>query len=1040
MTTTSTRLTQSQMMIWMGQEMSPSEPLYNMILTFDINGELDVPRFKKAFQKLLDHNDVLRSFIELRDDIPVQVFYDQMDSPLEFIDFSGSADAYQEYLNWVEDNKGRQFGTKEILYHAVLFKITENKYILYLNKYHLITDGWAIKYVYDELNGYYRNFEGTDTELVQKDNNFQSYAQNNPFQYKENIIPYWQNKLDKAQMPPSLYGTAITNGSSKSTRINFDMGMERTRKLKELTIDADFKAWTTELALSNIFLTVMNALVYKVGNQDDFTVGLPYHNRLGVREKKTAGLFMELLPMNISVEKEDTLLDLFIKTKNESLEVIKNTMVGKPPIKLLKTFNVVMNFIPTTFGDFAGMPMECRWLLSDHVDPNHHIRLQIQDFNNIGDYKLQFDLNNEVFSENQVNYVGRHFIQIVDALIEDKHKKIKELQLITEAEVQKIEKWNSTSIDYDKDETLLSKFGEQVERTPNDIALLFREKSLTYLELDEKSNQVARFLIQKGVRRNDIIAISLERSLGMMVYIYGILKAGAAYLPIDILTPVERMKFILENARVKTLFFNHNQISVANFGTTKCYQLESIAGEVTVLDTKNPLVEVNPNDLAYVIYTSGSTGEPKGVKCHHRGICNRLNWMNNDYPISGNDIFLQKTPITFDVSVWELFWPLQVGAKLVVEIPEGHLDPDGLVRTIVDQKVTVVHFVPSMLNVIMETKGVENCVSLKRIFCSGEALSVASVEKTHTKLDVEIYNLYGPTEASVDVSSWHCKRNDVQESIPIGYPVANTRLYILDEAMNQVPIGVGGELYIAGAQVAHGYLNNQELTDERFVKDIFSNSVNARMYRTGDLARYRGDGAIDYLGRTDTQIKLRGLRIELGEIEKTLEKHIAISQVVVKVGEKENNQEYLLAYYTGRLVEDNELINLLEKSLPLYMIPSFFIHLEKFEFLSSGKIDRKKLPEHSIKKVQETKLYLAPTNEFEEIIADTWIEIMQIGKVGIDENFIQLGGNSLNAMVVTSRLKTAFELDLPITLVFNYPTVKTYADYVEKRIIELMKD
>jgi len=1036
---TNSNLTQSQMMIWMGQIMSPSEPLYNMILTFEISGMLDVKCFEKAFQKLVAHHDVLRSFIELRDDIPVQVFYDRMDSPLEVIDLSSSVDAYQEYLKWVERNKGKQFDAGEILYHAVLFKISEDKFILYLNQFHLITDGWAIKYVYEELNGYYRHIQDSSTELAQNRHNFQSYAQNHPFQYEENITSYWKNKLDMALGQPSLYGITSTNSGSKSTRVNFDLGKDRTKKLKELILDPDIKAWTTELALSNVFLTVINTLVSKIGNQDEFAVGVPYHNRLNENERKTAGLFMELLPMNISLEKDNTLFDLFRKVKNESLEVMKNAMDGKPPMALLKTFNVIMNFIPTTFSDFAGMPMECDWLLSGHVDPNHHIRLQIQDFNDSGNYKLQFDLNNEVFHKDRMDDVGRHFIQVIDAFIEDKHQKIAELQLITETEIQQIKEWNSTSVAYDKEESLLSKFKEQVLRTPNDIALLFDTKPLIYLELDEKSNQVAHFLIQKGIKKNDIIAVSLERSLEMMVYIYGILKAGAAYLPIDTETPLERLKFILENSGAKLLFYNHSRIKEETIDADAC-QLETIAKEISLLDTKKPLVKVDPNDLAYVIYTSGSTGEPKGVKCHHRGICNRLNWMNDDYPISQKDTFLQKTPITFDVSVWELFWPLQMGAKLVIEVPEGHKDPDGLIKTIIDNKVTVIHFVPSMLNVFLATKGVENCTSLKRIFCSGEALSVASVEKAQANLEAEIYNLYGPTEASVDVTSWHCKKNKIHKGIPIGHAVTNTRLYILDEAMHQVPIGVVGELYIAGAQVAHGYLNNEELTEERFLKDIFSNDPDTKMYRTGDLARYRNDGALEYLGRTDTQIKLRGLRIELGEIEKTLEKHSAISRSVVKVDKHENGQENLIAYYTGELMADNEIIDLLERTLPTYMIPSFFMHLERFELLSSGKINRKKLPELSAKKAQQTKTYLAPTNEFEEIIVDTWQEIMQLDKVGIDEHFIQIGGNSLNAMVVTSRLRTAFELDLAMTLVFNYPTVKAYADYVEKKIIELLEE
>ncbi len=1030
------------MKIWSGQFLNENDPLYNMILAYEINGEVDISRFKLAFQKLIDANDVFRLVIGINDGIPELIFHDSVKSSLEFIDFSNDNNAYQKYEDWIEINKKKIFRQGEYLYHAALFKISDDRFIFYLNQYHLITDGWSMKHVYDELNTYYKADLDTDSEDDTQPVSFESYARDNSFSYEEELTPYWKGKLANINTPTALYGVKPTNPSSKSTRVNVDLGEERTQKLKELAQDKDIRAWTPELALSNIFLTVISALVYKIGNQEEFSIGVPFHNRTSGKEKKIAGLFMELLPMEVEVNKDETLLDLFQKLKNESFEVIKNSVGAKPPVELLKTFNVLLNFIPVTLSDFSGMPMTCHWLFADHMDANHHIRLQIQDFNNTGNYKLQFDLNNDVFPPEEVNYVTDHFLQIVDAFIEDKNQKLNNLSLITDEEVKRINAWNATDVAYEENETILSQFVRQVKKTPHSVALIFNGEKLTYKELDEQSNQVAHFLMSKGIQKNDIVAISLERSFEMMIYIYGVIKAGAAYLPLDTEIPLQRLKFILEDTQSKILFFNHSNIAIDDLKNIDCFDTIDIAEQVSLQPVQPPEARINPDDLAYVIYTSGSTGEPKGVMCHHAGVCNRLNWMRQNYPITSEDTLIQKTPITFDVSVPELFFALQIGAKLVVEIPNGHKDSDGLIKTILDNNITVIHFVPSMLNVFVDTDGVEKCKNLKIIFCSGEALSVTTVENTYAKLDkVQIHNLYGPTEASVEVSSWYCERGELTNGIPIGHPVPNTQLYILDESLNLVPIGVSGELHIAGKQVANGYLNRETLNSKIFIKDIFSRDPDAKMYKTGDLARYRSDGAIEYLGRLDNQVKLRGLRIELGEIEKNIEKHPNISQAIVRVDKHANDEDYLVAYYTGDKVEDKEIKSLLCESLPSYMIPSFFVSIDKFELLTSGKVDRKKLKNINFQSEQIEKSYLEPDNEIEEIIVNVWKNVLKLEKIGVDESFIQIGGNSLNAIIVTSRLKTAFDLEsLSITDVFRHPTVRRYGSYVESVIVALLEE
>ena len=597
--------------------------------------------------------------------------------------------------------------------------------------------------------------------------------------------------------------------------------------------------------------------------------------------------------------------------------------------------------------------------------------------------------------------------------------------------------WNDTSKALSVDETLLTSFEAHAKASPNKIALTFGDQEMSYAVLDQKANQLANYLIHSGVEAQDVVGVQVDRSFEMIIAVYAALKAGAAYLPIDTQSPFERTKFLLSDANVKALITQNRQDETVELNTSliNVDQLESILAE---FPTIRPQASLNPEDIAYVIYTSGSTGQPKGVKCHHRGICNRLSWMNDKYPLDSSDAVLQKTPITFDVSVWELFWPLQIGVKLIIEKPEGHKDSSQLINTIKKHRVTTIHFVPSMLNAFLNDPKATECKSLKQVFSSGEVLPKATVTKFHVSLPAELYNLYGPTEACVDVTAWHCKRGDESLVIPIGFVVDNTQLHVLDNALQQVPIGTPGELYIAGAQVAKGYLNNEALTKERFVSNPFSEHTEAKMYRTGDIVKYKENGALEYLGRQDSQIKLRGFRIELGEIESLMVSHDQIEQAIVTKVNQDENASYLVAYYSGQLLEDAQLKSFLGQHLPDYMIPSFFIKINAFELNSNGKVDRKKLPAHHLDKVTTLDPHQTPASQLEKIIAEVWEDILKVKNLGVNDNFIHLGGDSLKALIITSRLKEVFELDLSVHLIFSHPSVATYANYVEELIIEIM--
>ena len=530
----------------------------------------------------------------------------------------------------------------------------------------------------------------------------------------------------------------------------------------------------------------------------------------------------------------------------------------------------------------------------------------------------------------------------------------------------------------------------------------------------------------------------MERSLELVVALVGILKAGAAYVPLDPEYPAERLAFMLDDAQCAVLL---TQRHIADSALAPLMGAQAGArANVLCVDSEwhtlagaaanytDALMPPGPEDLAYMIYTSGSTGTPKGALNTHRGIVNRLLWMQDEYRLTAGDVVLQKTPFSFDVSVWEFFWPLLAGAKLVLAAPGGHRDPGYLAEVIRDEQVSVLHFVPSMLRAFLEGTDAPAQPTLRDVMCSGEALPYELQERFFARYpSARLHNLYGPTEAAVDVSYWPCVRGDARGMVPIGRPVANTQLYVLDERMQPVPIGVAGELYIGGVQVGAGYHGRPALTAERFVADALSSVAGARLYRTGDRARWLPDGAIEYLGRLDFQIKLRGFRIELGEIDAALAELPALAAAVVVVHEG-TGEPQLVAYYvpTGPAVDGGTLRAALRARLPEYMVPAHFVALAALPLSPNGKLDRKALPAPTWD-LLATDDYIAPEGELEEVIASVWSEIMGRPRIGRDTSFFDAGGHSLLAIRAVARLNTLLRTRLSIRAFFANATVRGLA-------------
>jgi amino acid adenylation domain-containing protein/non-ribosomal peptide synthase protein (TIGR01720 family) len=640
---------------------------------------------------------------------------------------------------------------------------------------------------------------------------------------------------------------------------------------------------------------------------------------------------------------------------------------------------------------------------------------------------LIFNYQTEHFDKELIKRLGLHIKKTLYEIVTNPQRSLDQITILTpQEEATLLTEWNDTRKDYPKDKTVHELFETQVNSTPDSVAIVYEEQSLTYQQLNERVNQLAHYLRNRGVKPDTLVAIAVERSLEMVIGILGILKAGGAYVPLDPSYPKDRLQFMLKDIQTPLLLTQ---------GNLKC-QFNSYNGSIIILDDDwetiakepsfNPSVNTSSRHLAYVIYTSGSTGKPKGVMIDHAGLINRLTWMKDRYRIKNKDRVLQKTPFVFDVSVWELFLPLLVGATEIIAPPHVHKDPTLLLQLIKDGYVSVCHFVPSMLIGFLEMSPVLGQTSLRMVVTSGEALPSKVVKDYYMKYRAPLHNLYGPTEASIDVTAFYCSSDLIPENIPIGTPIYNTHIYILDKYLNPVPVGIQGEIYIGGVGLARGYLNKPGLTAERFVPNPFG--TGERLYRTGDLGRYIPDGNIEFLGRIDHQVKIRGYRIELGEIERTIENSGMVQQVVVLCREDVPGHKRLVAYVVPKKKEGGEFVRSLQKvcldCLPEYMHPSQWVVLDAFPLTSNGKLDRKALPMPEGREGMGG--YQAPEGLMEERLAQLWSQLLGIEKIGRLDNFFQIGGDSIISIQLVSRARQQ-GMFFTVRQVFETPTLAALA-------------
>jgi len=1078
-------LSPQQKHLWLLQQNSLA---YHSQLTILIEGTLEVEALKEACQKLVNQYEILRTTFHILPemDIPIQNVRDSAIPTWQELDLSHYSYEKQETI--IEEtfirNKQPALNIKEGSFlHLILITLSAHKYIFVISLPSLCADSKTMKILFQNIYRLYSNNleQALNIDIIQYAN-FSTW-QNELLITEESELgrEYWRNSKIH-----DFLNLKLPFESNKAEEMEFKPQVLALTLPKDILNKIAISIQNHKTTKFNFFLTCWQILLCRLTGQSDLVIGTIFDGRPYQELETALGLFAKYLPIHCHIDESDCFIQVLQKVDTAIVEAYsyQEFFAWEQILSFTDNTNILSpQLFCFDFEEYQpkSLSNDVSFLIQKQYICFEQFKIKLACIDKEDAIELKFHYNPTLFSSETIEQLSSQFNTLLESIFSNLNLPLRELQIVSKSEQDKLLiQWNNTKVNYQRFQCIHQLFESQVERNPHAIAVVYENQKLTYQELNQRANQLAHYLQKLGVKPEVLVGICLERSLEMVIGILGIFKAGGAYVPLDPNYPQERLAFMLADTKIPVLLTQ--QQLVEKFSEYEAYIicLDSDWDQIAQESLENLVSSVTLDNLAYVIYTSGSTGKPKGVMNNHKGISNRLLWMQSTFQLTANDRVLQKTSFSFDVSIWELFSPLLAGANLVLAKPSGHQDTAYLVELIAQQQITIVHFVPSMLTLFLQELGLEKCQSLKRVFCSGEALSFDLQERFFTRLDAELYNLYGPTEASIEVTSWHCQRNSNHTIVPIGRAIANTQMYILDQHLQPVPTGASGELHIGGVGLARGYLARPDLTAKKFISNPFSNEPDSRLYKTGDLGRYLPDGNIEYLGRIDDQVKIRGFRIELGEIEAVLNQHPAVLQATIQAQEdgklhpqgdgafghgeeamphaaaggtstthegmefpaafNEVDGKRLVAYIVpnSELVPTiSELRCFLQQKLPDYMMPSAFILLKTLPLTPSGKVDRKALAtaQQCLRRALPTQLhpessFVAPRTPAEEIVVNIWKQVLHLEKVGIQDNFFELGGHSLLAIQVNSRLNKAFGVELSVRSLFEAPTVEKLVEAI----------
>ena len=1018
-------LSSSQERLWILSQFPESSVAYNMPFQTELNGTYDVESFEKAILAVIDRHEILRTVFITADSGEVRqrvLSSDALNFTMQFIDCSTNNNTPDYIEAYIEKDAYKQFDLENgPLLRVSLLKVSDTKYVLYVNMHHIISDGWSLKVLAKDILTYYEAYtQNIEIEIPALKIQYKDYAcwQKDQSDNEKQLAQeeYWAKKFNDEpsiiDLPTNKVRPSIMTHNGSSLKVHLPTKIVR-----------QFKKQCTEQGAS-LFMGILaswNILFHKYTSHKDIIIGSPVAGRSQASLEDQIGFYVNTILFRNQIDPNQSFVDFLNTIRETTLEAY--THQEYPFDKLIKKlelendasrnklFDILLNFQETnTESSVANQEEREEVSIIDSGICKSKLDLEISFQNSDNDLSFSVIYNTDVYEEDKIRKLLSHYTNLLEKLLSNANSEIGEIDILLKEEKALLHTFNNTQKEYPKNKTILDLYKEQLENNGDAIAVIFDDEEITFNELESLSNKMAVYLKNEfSIQKQDLVAVKLHRSEWMQITILAILKLGATYIPIDPDYPQQRLEYIQNDSGYATCIDEDTiRICIDN--------LSSIQEEFSA-------PEVLPEDIAYVIYTSGSTGNPKGVLNNHAGLFNRLLWMRDDLGITNKDRLLQKTPYTFDVSVWELIMPLITGATLVFAKPEGHKDPLYLEEIIEEHTISIIHFVPSMLGAFLMQVSIDSCNSLRHLVCSGEALPEQVVtDFKELFLTTEIHNYYGPTEAAIDVTAINLSDSKrVNTSVSIGYPVANTSIYITNEDLKLQPIGVIGELIIEGIQVAQGYLNKPELTKAKFLESPFVKGE--RIYRTGDLARWLPDGSIEFIGRVDNQIKIRGNRIEIGEIENSLQQSKVVQQSIVVVKKDQLGNQRLIAYVVPKEGYRTDIVNkYLKDNLPSYMVPSLIVELSEIPVTANGKLNRKALPEPTLNEISSQQ-YVAPRNQIEETLVDLWIDVLGYEKIGIEDSFFQLGGDSIVAIRLISKINKHFNVRLGVDLLYKYQNI-----------------
>ena len=1065
-------LSYAQQRLWFLDQLEPNSPFYNISLALHLAGNLQVDVLEKSLQEIIQRHESLRTNFATIEGNPVQIIKPESNWQLTLVNGKDSPKyrEEQEIKKWLEIHSHQPFDlANDSLIRATLLKLSDTEHFLLICLHHIVSDGWSMGVFIQELttlyNAYTKGLEPLLQELPIQYADFaiwqREYLQG---EIRQNQLNYWQKQLAAAPALlhlPTDYPRPLQQ-SFQGDRIKCILSPELSQGLNKLSREKGVTLFMT-------LLTAFQTLLYRYTGQTDILVGTPIANRTRSELAGLIGFFVNTLVLRTDLARNPSFSELLKQVRETAtdaydhqdlpFEMLVEALQPERNMSYTPLFQVMFgldNEIVDSI-DLEGIkatrqPLEFKTAKFD-------LSLSIQ----VKEARLTaiWEYNTDLFDKSTIERLSGHFVNLLTGIIANPEQTVSQLPLLTESERnQLLFDWNQTETDYKNDLCLHQLFEQQVKQNPQAIAVKLEDEFLTYEELNCKANQLAHYLQSLGVKSESLVGIFVERSLEMIIGILGILKAGGAYVPLDINYPQERITYLIEDTQLSIVLTQSKFLEQLPKFIPNTICLDQDWSTIAKQSTVNPLVAVEQHNLAYIIYTSGSTGQPKGVMIEHRSVVNYILTTIREYGITSEDQILQFSSICFDASVQEIFVSLLSGATLVLRTEEMLRSSENFWQCCQKWQLTVLGIPTAYWHQLaseLTAATLPILSNIKVIFIGGEAIQPAKVQQWQTVTGQysplpRLFNGYGPTEATIATTLSEFTSPTIT-NIPIGRPISNTQVYILDACLQPVPVGVAGELHIGGMGLARGYFNRPELTQEKFIPNSFEKdevipptplnkggNEPSKLYKTGDLCRYLTDGNIEYLGRIDNQVKIRGFRIELGEIETVLSQHNAVKTAVVIAQEDETNQKRLVAYIIPQKeiisapkeknsLNVTELRQFLKAKLPEYMIPSAFVILESLPLTPNGKTDYRGLPAAEF---QSQEQYIAPRNPIEEILSSIWAKVLKVAQVGIHDNFFELGGHSLLATQLISRIREAFQVEMPLRELFVAPTIAELSQEIKR--------